>query len=286
MKKVGIIDNYISNFHSNTYHKLFHEIACDENREEYIITHVYAKTEKSPSTGETTAEWCKRTGAVCCDSVEEVCEAADVIMILAPNNPELHEEWSLTALKYGKPTYIDKTFAPDKTSAKRIADFGRKINAKFWSSSATRFDPLLKEYLESHDSLVDSVTVAGGNIFEIYCIHLAELMNTLMKEGAERVTCRNGSATLIFEVDYRDGRRGFINMYTGSNEGFVCYPEKEGKCSVLRLSDDFWYCFAQALLDFFDSGKAPVSIESTVECIALRSAMITAMEQIGVPVEI
>ena len=47
MKKVGIIDNYISNFHSNTYHKLFHEIAVEAGREEYVITHIYAASPES-----------------------------------------------------------------------------------------------------------------------------------------------------------------------------------------------------------------------------------------------
>ncbi|MEE1075547.1 MAG: hypothetical protein U0K93_08730, partial [Acutalibacteraceae bacterium] len=72
MKKIGIIDCYISNFHSNTYYKLFHEIAEEEGREEYVITHIYATMDLSPTTKETTAQWCERTGAKECKTIKEV----------------------------------------------------------------------------------------------------------------------------------------------------------------------------------------------------------------------
>ena len=92
MKKVGIIDSYISNYHASTYFKLFHEIAEEENREEYVITDIYAVNDVSPSTNETTDQWCERTGAVKRDNIKDVVDNVDVIMVLAPNNPELHEE--------------------------------------------------------------------------------------------------------------------------------------------------------------------------------------------------
>ena len=126
MKKVGIIDNYISNFHSNTYYDLFHKIAEEEGREEYVITHVYAKLDVSPSTKETTDEWCERTGAKKCESPKEVCDAVDVIMVLAPNNPELHRELVEDAFRSGKLVYVDKTFAPDYKTAREIDAFAKR----------------------------------------------------------------------------------------------------------------------------------------------------------------
>lgn len=286
MKKVGIIDNYISNFHSNTYHRLFHEIAIEEKSEEYVITHIYAKNEKSPSTGETTDEWCAKTGALKCENAQQVCEMADVIMVLSPNNPELHEQFCKVAFESGKPVYVDKTFAPDYATAKRIAECGKANNASFWSSSATRFEPCVSEFLKEDSPIVNSITVESGYPFEIYSIHLIELMNTFMKNGASTVICRNNSANKVFEVNFKDGRKAFLNQFEGTCADFCCYPEIEGACIQMFCKSDFWKCFSKALLKFFETGKPPVSIENTLECIAVRSALKRSLETPGVEIKV
>ncbi len=281
MKKVGIIDSYISNYHANTYLKLFHEIAEEENREEYVITDIYAVSDVSPSTKETTDEWCARTGAKKRETIKEVVDNVDVIMVLAPNNPELHEELTNLALQSGKPVYIDKTFAPDFETAKRIIDNGKKHNASFWSSSATRFESTLNEYLYSENSVVKGLTISSGYQFEIYCIHLIELTNTFMKNGATEVICHSGAPAYKFEVTYDDGRKAYINEFEGNSAPFTVFPEIDGKCKYIPVKEDFWKSFAKAVLDFFDTGIAPVKAENTLECIAIRDALFEAKENIG-----
>ncbi len=278
MKKVGIIDNYISNFHANTYYKLFHEITEEEKSEEYVITNIYACLDLSPTTGETTAQWCERTGAVAMNSVEDVCEAVDVIMILAPNHPHLHENYCKIAFSYGKPVYVDKTFAPNFATAKRIIDFGKENNTSFWSSSATRFEPELDEYLrnESHD--IQTVSISSGNSFEIYSIHLVELMNTFIRSGAESVICHNNTANLVFQVNFENGKKAFINQACGTGGDFTCCPEIDGKCKKIVCKNDFWKGFCRALLRFFENGEIPVSPENTLECIAVLDAMKKAIK--------
>ena len=273
MKKIGILDNYISNFHSNTYHKLFHEIAEETGREEYKITHIYAKTDKSPSTNETTAEWCEKNGAISCATPQEVCDAVDVIMILSPNNPELHEELCEVAFDSGKLVYVDKTFAPNYETAKRIIEMGKAKNANFWSSSATRCEPAMQAFLKEDAPFVNSAIVQCGLKFEIYCIHLVELMNTVMKNGAKSVICRNASVNHVFEITFTDGRKAFLNQFTETYVDFSCCPEFDGKCQQIVCASDFWKSFATALLDYFETGKSLVPVENTLECIAVRDAL-------------
>ncbi len=280
MKKVGIIDAYISNYHSTTYHRLFHELAVEENREEYVISHIYAHIDESPSTKETTKEWCERTGAKACDSIKDVCDAVDVIMVLAPNNPEMHEELCKIPFESGKPVYVDKTFAPDFSSAKRIIDMGKKNNVNFWSSSATRFESSMAPYLNENKN-VKNLTVISGFPFQIYSIHQIELANTFMGNGALSVVCTNPSPMLKFEITYTDNRKVFLNQFEGTGATFHCFPEIDGKCVNVTFVEDFWKNFARALLDFFDTGKTPVPIENTLECIAIRSAMEKAKEYVN-----
>ena len=65
--------------------------------------------------------FCEAFGVERCNTIEEICEKSDVLFILAPTNPEKHLEYAKTALKYGKRTYIDKTFAPDAAKAFAMA---------------------------------------------------------------------------------------------------------------------------------------------------------------------
>ena len=55
----------------------------------------------------------------------------------------MHEELSQLPLKSGKPTYIDKTFAPDYPTAKRIFDLAEANGTPCYSTSALRYACLL-----------------------------------------------------------------------------------------------------------------------------------------------
>ncbi|MBE7050866.1 MAG: hypothetical protein E7394_08940 [Ruminococcaceae bacterium] len=286
MKKVGIVDCYISNFHANMYYDLFKKIAKDEQREEYVITHIYASLDVSPANGETTDQWCERTGAKKCGTIKEVCDNVDVIMVLAPNNPELHEELVKLPFESGKLCYVDKTFAPDFATAKRIKEYGNKFGARYWSSSAVRFDPELDKYLGKENPEVKSILVQGGNVFKIYSIHLVEVMNTVMKGGADFVKCIHNDNNLMFEITYKDGRKCFYHQTIGIPTPFAVYVDNGEACEAHVCGEEFWYTFARALMDFFDTGVAKVNINDTLECIAVRSALMKAMENVGEVVKV
>lgn len=84
------------------------------------VCYAYAKEEVSLYDGVTTDEWCRAHGVRRVGSVEELVDRSDCIAVLSPDNPELHLALSEYALKSGKPTYIDKTFAPDKATAEKL----------------------------------------------------------------------------------------------------------------------------------------------------------------------
>ena len=119
MKRVGFIDYYIGESHANNYPGWFKEI-CEKSGLDYGVAYVWAELDVSPVTGETTDEWCAKTGAVRCETMKELCEKSDVIVVLAPSNPEKHLGYAQAVLPYGKRTYIDKTFAPNLPTAQEI----------------------------------------------------------------------------------------------------------------------------------------------------------------------
>ena len=80
MKKIGIIDYFIDEWHSNTYLGLF-EKANKELGLDYQVAYGYAEIDKEGRL--TTDEWCKKNNIVRCHSIEELCEKSDNILILS-----------------------------------------------------------------------------------------------------------------------------------------------------------------------------------------------------------
>ena len=71
MKKIGIIDYFIDEWHSNVYTELF-EKANEELGLDYQISYGYAEIDKEGRL--TTDEWCKKKNITRCHSIEELCE--------------------------------------------------------------------------------------------------------------------------------------------------------------------------------------------------------------------
>ena len=116
MKKIGFIDYYLSEWHANNYPAWIKE-KCAELGLDYEIAYAWGEIEVSLRDGKTNTEWCEANGVELCKTMEEVCEKSDVLLILAPSDPDRHLIYATTALRYGKPTYIDKTFAPNLVDA-------------------------------------------------------------------------------------------------------------------------------------------------------------------------
>ena len=149
MKKIGFVDYYISEWHANNYPKWIKEISA-ELGEDFEVCYAFAEMDISPVDGVTTDEWCKKMGVERCDIVGELCEKSDFIMILAPSNPEKHLGYCKEAFKYGKLTYVDKTFAPNSEIAEEIFALGERYGTKFFSTSALRYAEELSDI--SHKS--------------------------------------------------------------------------------------------------------------------------------------
>ncbi len=202
MKKIGLVDYYISEWHANNYPLWIKEF-CEETGKDFEIAYVWAETDISPVDGINTAEWCEKFGVNQCETIEELCEKSDYIMILSPSNPEKHLEYAEKVLKYGKNTYIDKTFAPDYKTAKKIFDIAEKYNAKFFSTSALR----CATESESIKNCVSAVITGSGGNFDEYIIHEIEGLVKIMGVGAQRVKVENQTEARICRVDYGNGNR-------------------------------------------------------------------------------
>ena len=122
MMRIGFIDYYLDEWHANNYPKMLKEASDGEMQ----VSCAYGMID-SPIGGLTTDAWCEKMGIPRAHTIEEVIAGSDALVVLSPDNCEMHETLCPLPLASGKPTYIDKTFAPDGGGAAHIQDGrGRK----------------------------------------------------------------------------------------------------------------------------------------------------------------
>ena len=119
-----------------------------------------------------------------------------------PDDKIFAPKYAETVLKYGKRTYIDKTFAPDFKTAEQIFQLAERYGAKFFSSSALR-------YSSAMDGLCGSkyvTTFGGGSTFDEYVVHQAEMVIAATKAEPLSVKVEKQGKQYISTVKLSGGK--------------------------------------------------------------------------------
>ena len=278
MKKIGFVDYFISEWHANNYPAWIERI-CAEMGADYKVAYAWAELDTSPVDGISTAEWCEKFGAERCATIDELCEKSDVIVILSPSNPETHLRYAEVVLKYGKRTYIDKTFAPDAKTAKEIFALGERYNTPFFSTSALRYATEL-DSVDAPDSLL--VTGGGSNLPE-YFIHLGEMVVGKMGAIKSVKATLNGSQWII-QAKTESGKDA--TMIWGAAMPYGAYMTKEGKEVWKSIKSPFFDGLIADMLNFFEKGTPSFAPSQTLDVIALRDAALTATDNPGEEIKV
>lgn len=275
MKKIGFVDYYISEWHANNYPAWIKE-ANETLGTDFVLKYAWAEKDKSPVDGRTTEEWCKEFGAEKCDTIEELCEKSDYIIVLAPTDPETHLRYAEKVLKHRKNTYIDKTFAPDHATAKKIFDIAESYGTKFFSTSALRYGTELTEYAGK----CETATVTGsGTSVEEYVIHPTEMLVKLMGIGAKRLKAVNSYDQHIFNVEYSDGRKANVVFTSTPGLPMTVLPRVKGSnTKYLPVVSPYFNLLLADILRFFLSGEVSFDVNETLEVMKLREAMIKSQK--------
>ncbi|MBQ8338916.1 MAG: Gfo/Idh/MocA family oxidoreductase [Clostridia bacterium] len=273
MRKIGFVDYYLSEWHANQY-PAWIKAANELLGTDFAVSYAWAEQEISPVDGKSTAEWCEKYGAAACDSLEALCEKSDAILILAPSDPEKHLPYAETVLRYGKPTYIDKTFAPDAATAERIFALAEQHSTPLFSSSALRY---ASELALPFDCRCVATTGSGSSLAE-YIVHQAEMVVKCLGVGAKalQVTDRLGTAVSL-RITYGDDRAASMTFAPGGLPFTVYAEDADGKAVWHAIKSDFFQAMLCDILRFFTSKQAPVPPRETVEVMRLREAALKAV---------
>lgn len=282
MKTIGFVDYYISEWHANNYPIWIKETCEKLGIEEYKVQYAWAELDKSPLDGVTTSEWCEKYGVEKCDTIEELCEKADYILVLAPSDPEKHLGYAKEVLKYKKRTYIDKTFAPDYATAKEIFDIGEKYGTPFFSSSALR-------YATELDQMKDTVSIivsgGGGNMPE-YIIHQIEMAVKLLKAKALKLKVdKVGSNQYVTQTEFSDGKKSTFTYSVAMPFTIAC-QDKDGLSRYARMTSDYFKLLMEDILNFYKTGEKSFDGKETLEVMKVREGVIKGMSKCGEWIEL
>ena len=276
MKKIGFVDFYISEWHANNYPAWIKEV-CDENSFDFELAYVWAEQDISPVDGRSTAEWCKEFGAEQCATVEELCEKSDVIFILAPTNPEKHLPYAKAVFPFGKPTYVDKTFAQNLCEAKEIFALSEKYGTPFFSSSALRYEKALDDVADCRNI---TVFISGRTVDE-YIIHDVEMVVKKLGIGADKVMCVKNGKQMFFHLGYADDRSACLVYAPFGLPGSTIMQSADGNGATVNSRSKIFNELIADILRFFKEGNVSFDTAQTLEAMKIRDAVLSSCDQCG-----
>ena len=265
MKIIGFVDYYLGEWHADNYPEMIKK-ANKSLGTDYVVKYAWAEIETSPINGVSTDEWCEKFNVEKVNSIEELCEKSDVILVLAPSNPEKHLQYAKTVLKYGKRTYIDKTFAPNLKEAEEIYALSEKYNTPFFSTSALRYATELNDVTDRDNVMISG----GGGNFEEYIIHTAEIATVLLNERAQKVKVEKFGRKRTCTIVTESGKKFSVLFAPGF--GFSVYTDN----GTFHLKSDFFGGLMLNILKFYETGTVPFDKSQTLNLMAMREALIEA----------
>lgn len=280
MIKIGMVDRWLDNWHTNHYPDYL-RLAAKRYGVDIDITTVWA-WQDAPE-GMTTKEWCKAYGVREAKSYEALLEEVDGIMVMCADDCTPHEELAEPALRYGKPVYCDKTFAPDLDTAKRMFALAETYGTPVFSCSAQRYVMELQSYVRKYGQTAEFCSTTGPGDLKNYSIHQFEMVEYAMGIGAKSccsMPCADGIRLLY---TYKDGRMACVEQ---SNT----LPFVMTLCDGKKMEDiavtDYYMALMYALCCFFQNRIPPVAKEDTLEIMAMQQSAREALKHPGKPVPV
>lgn len=277
MIKIGFIDYFLDEWHANNYPKFIAQQFGDE----FKVAYAYA--EKDKEGGLTTDEWCEKFGVERCNTIGEVVEKSDCIIVLSPDNPERHLDLCREPLASGKRVYVDKTFALTKDIAKEIVANGEANNTPFFSTSALRFANELAEVPREGICFINS---RGPGRFDTYAIHQIEPIVVLMGSEVKRImSVGSGYETMV--IEFSNGRRAVMSHYDWKGIDFeMVVNYEDGSIYKVPQMTGYFDNFINKLCTFFKTGETFADHAETVSVMGIIEAGNKALANPGEWVEV
>ncbi|MCE5324740.1 Gfo/Idh/MocA family oxidoreductase [bacterium] len=262
-KRIGFYDNKLENWHANTYLEILRDKLPDCG---YEISVCKALDEADGR------EWAKKNNVPYAGSIEEFADKCDYVMILAPSDPELHLQMAETILPLGKTTFIDKTFAPDLATARKIFALADKHNVAVITTSALRFtDEFNAVVKEIGKSGIKHMSMwGGGRSFGEYSIHPVEGIISTMGADVTHVMRWGDEQFSQVNMKFKGGRTATAYVYVNIACPYMAVITDAKEVKFHNVDSPIFDTQTKHILDFFAKGKPTIPRE---ESLAVREIL-------------
>ncbi len=210
---------------------------------------------------------------------DEAVTECDAIM-LEINDPSLHLEYFRRCATLGKPVFLDKPVADSITAARRLFQIATERNLPVFSSSSLRHAEEVVAAVAAMPAPA-AVTVWGalgvapaGSSVIWYGVHAFEMLHAVTGGGAAAVLAVLDLNGVVAHVDYRDGRRGVVELTRGAFQYGGVLRDHRGPEVFFRVPDgsDFYSAQLRQVAGFFRTGQSPVSVGGMLEVMGMLDA--------------
>lgn len=277
--RIGIIG--LDTSHSTAFTKALNEQAPGSVNAGFRIVAAYpngsADIESSVKRIPAYTEEVKKYGVEIVTSIAELLKRVDFVM-LETNDGRPHLAQALEVMKAGKPMFIDKPVAGTLADAIAIYDAAARYKVPVFSSSSLRYMDTAQEAAAGKvGRILGADTYSPATLEKThpdlfwYGIHGVEILFTVMGTGCTEVTRTGTEGTDIVTGKWKDGRVGtFRGTRTGKHDyGGTAYGEKG---NMILGPFKAYDSLLDRIIEFFRTGKAPVTAEETLEIYTFMEA--------------
>ena len=278
-RKVGIIG--LDTSHSIAFTKAFNSSDAGPEFDGYKVVAAYPKGSSDIKSSADRipgyTDEVKKMGVEIVGSIDELLEKVDVVL-LETNDGRIHLEQAIPVFKAGKRMFIDKPIAASLTDVIAIFKAARQYNVPVFSSSSVRFEEVTQEIAAGKiGKVLGADTYSPATIEKThpdlfwYGIHGIESLFTLMGTGCKSVSRIYTENTDIVVGVWNDNR---IGTFRGTRSGIYDIGGSAfGEKANLSLGKEQGYNpLLIKIVEFFNTGVAPVTADETIEIFAFMSA--------------
>jgi predicted dehydrogenase len=234
----------------------------------------------------------RKMGIEIVDSIPALLAKVDVVLLESVDG-RIHLQEAIPVIKARKPVFIDKPVAGSLADAIAIYSMAKAANVPVFSASSQRYAPGIQALLknESLGGIAGALTYGPCNpsvgmpdMF-FYGIHGIEQLFALMGHGCDTVSRTVTKDTDVLTGVWADGRVGtYRGIRTNKYEyGAVAFGTKA--IASAATAGTYNELCAQ-IVKFFQTGKAPVTPEQTLEIFTFMEAADESKRQGGAAVKL
>lgn len=266
--RIGFVDHRLDNYHADVYLKLLRTDLADLG---FTVAGATA-LETEPSQA-----WARHHDVPWFDDVAALDGHVDHYVVLAPSNPETHLELCRRVFPCGKPTYVDKTFAPDLSTAEAIFALADEHGVAVQTTSALRYTEVQRYVVDvGRPHVRHMVAWGGGSSFGEYAIHPVELVVSCLGPDVTRMLRWGDEPHSRLLLEWTHGATAVVHVHTdGGTTPYAASVTTPAETRYVVVdSGPIFSRTARAFLTLFDRGQANVP---RAETLAVRRILDAAV---------